>query len=131
MGQTGLGFKLCSARLPSNKRSLFMPSLDSLETLDTLHVDAKTYHYFSLAKAAGSLGNLDRLPMSLKVLLENLLRWEDGKTVTRDDLQAMADWLKARRSEREIQYRPARVLMQDFTGVPAVVDLAAMRAAMA
>ena len=69
--------------------------------------------------------------MSLKVLLENLLRWEDDNTVTGDDLKALAGWLKTRSSEREIQYRPARVLMQDFTGVPAVVDLAAMRDAMA
>ncbi|WP_339544713.1 aconitate hydratase AcnA [Pseudomonas sp. RA_35y_Pfl2_P32] len=108
-----------------------MPSLDSLKTLSTLQVDDKTYHYFSLPAAAKALGNLDPLPMSLKVLLENLLRWEDGKTVTGADLKALAAWLKERRSDREIQYRPARVLMQDFTGVPAVVDLAAMRAAMA
>ena len=108
-----------------------MPSLDSLKTLSTLQVDDKTYHYFSLPTAAKALGNLDQLPMSLKVLLENLLRWEDGKTVTGADLKALAGWLKERRSDREIQYRPARVLMQDFTGVPAVVDLAAMRAAMA
>ena len=108
-----------------------MPSLDSLKTLSTLQVDDKTYHYFSLPTAAKALGNLDQLPMSLKVLLENLLRWEDGKTVTGADLKALAAWLKERRSDREIQYRPARVLMQDFTGVPAVVDLAAMRAAMA
>ena len=67
----------------------------------------------------------------MKVLLENLLRFEDGVTVTGDDIQALVDWQKERRSEREIQYRPARVLMQDFTGVPAVVDLAAMRDAMA
>ncbi|WP_417694487.1 aconitate hydratase AcnA [Pseudomonas sp.] len=107
-----------------------MPSLDSLKTLKTLQVDARTYHYFSLPDAARSLGDLDRLPMSLKVLLENLLRWEDEKTVTGTDLKALAGWLKERRSDREIQYRPARVLMQDFTGVPAVVDLAAMRAAM-
>ncbi|MBC3374506.1 aconitate hydratase AcnA [Pseudomonas sp. SWRI92] len=106
-----------------------MPSLDSLKTLKTLQVDAKTYHYFSLPDAARSLGDLDKLPMSLKVLLENLLRWEDEKTVTGADLKALAGWLKERRSDREIQYRPARVLMQDFTGVPAVVDLAAMRAA--
>ncbi|WP_053214267.1 aconitate hydratase AcnA [Pseudomonas sp. Q12-87] len=106
-----------------------MPSLDSLKTLKTLQVDAKTYHYFSLPDAARSLGDLDKLPMSLKVLLENLLRWEDEKTVTGADLKALAAWLKERRSDREIQYRPARVLMQDFTGVPAVVDLAAMRAA--
>ncbi|WP_434573007.1 aconitate hydratase AcnA [Pseudomonas sp. Z3-8] len=106
-----------------------MPSLDSLKTLKTLQVDARTYHYFSLPDAARSLGDLDKLPMSLKVLLENLLRWEDEKTVTGADLKALAGWLKERRSDREIQYRPARVLMQDFTGVPAVVDLAAMRAA--
>ena len=108
-----------------------MPSLDSLNTLKTLTVAGRPYHYFSLTEAARQLGDLRQLPMSLKVLLENLLRWEDGKTVTGDDLRALVDWLKDRRSDREIQYRPARVLMQDFTGVPAVVDLAAMRAAMA
>ncbi|AQT93240.1 MULTISPECIES: aconitate hydratase AcnA [Pseudomonas] len=108
-----------------------MSSLDSLRTLKTLQIDDKTYHYFSLPEAAKSLGDLDRLPMSLKVLLENLLRWEDDKTVTGADLKAIAAWLKERQSDREIQYRPARVLMQDFTGVPAVVDLAAMRAAVA
>ncbi|MGC7838750.1 aconitate hydratase AcnA [Pseudomonas wayambapalatensis] len=108
-----------------------MPSLDSLKTLKPLQVADRAYHYFSLTEAARQLGDLQRLPMSLKVLLENLLRWEDGKTVTGDDLRALAGWLKERRSDREIQYRPARVLMQDFTGVPAVVDLAAMRAAMA
>ncbi|WP_419735490.1 aconitate hydratase AcnA [Pseudomonas sp. COR18] len=108
-----------------------MSSLDSLKTLRTLQVGAKTYHYFSLPEAARALGDLDRLPMSLKVLLENLLRWEDGKTVTDTDIKALAAWLQTRGSDREIQYRPARVLMQDFTGVPAVVDLAAMRAAVA
>ena len=108
-----------------------MPSLDSLNTLKPMKVGGHTYHYFSLTEAARQLGDLQRLPMSLKVLLENLLRWEDGKTVTGDDLRALAQWLGERRSDREIQYRPARVLMQDFTGVPAVVDLAAMRAAMA
>ena len=108
-----------------------MSSLDSLKTLNTLAVKGREYHYYSLPDAAKSLGDLGRLPMSLKVLLENLLRWEDGETVTGTDLQALADWLKERSSDREIQYRPARVLMQDFTGVPAVVDLAAMRAAMA
>ena len=71
-----------------------------------------------------------RLPFALKVLLENLLRHEDGRTVTADDISAMAAWLTTRTSEREIAFRPARVLMQDFTGVPAVVDLAAMRDAM-
>jgi aconitate hydratase len=108
-----------------------MPSLDSLKSLKTLDVNDKTYHYFSLPDAAKTLGDLDRLPMSLKVLLENLLRWEDDKTVTGEDLKSIAAWLTERKSDREIQYRPARVLMQDFTGVPAVVDLAAMRAAVA
>src|SRR5436305_3036321 len=103
---------------------------DSLHTRTSLQVEGKSYAYYSLAKAAEQLGDISRLPFSMKVLLENLLRFEDGKTVTRDDLQAMADWLKERHINREIQYRPARVLMQDFTGVPAVVDLAAMRDAM-
>lgn len=108
-----------------------MTSRDSLKTLKTLQVGARQYHYFSLPDAANTLGDLQKLPMSLKVLLENLLRWEDDNTVTAADIRAMADWLQQRRSDREIQYRPARVLMQDFTGVPAVVDLAAMRAAVA
>jgi aconitate hydratase len=103
---------------------------DSLHTRSTLDVGGKRYAYYSLHKAAETLGDLARLPFSMKVLLENLLRFEDGTTVTRADVQAMADWLKERRINREIQYRPARVLMQDFTGVPAVVDLAAMRDAM-
>ncbi len=104
---------------------------NSLKTRDTLKVGDTTYQYHSLPKAAEQLGDLTRLPVSLKVLLENLLRHEDGVTVTPDDIQAVADWLKTRSSDREIQYRPARVLMQDFTGVPAVVDLAAMRDAVA
>jgi len=103
---------------------------DSLNTRSTLQAGGKTYAYYSLDKAAAALGDVSRLPYSMKVLLENLLRFEDGKTVTRDDLQCMAGWLKERSINREIQYRPARVLMQDFTGVPAVVDLAAMRDAM-
>src|SRR5215207_121719 len=103
---------------------------DSLKTRSTLEAGGKTYAYYSLEKASQALGDISRLPFSMKVLLENLLRFEDGVTVTRDDLQAMVDWLKERRVAREIQYRPARVLMQDFTGVPAVVDLAAMRDAM-
>ncbi|RUO33212.1 aconitate hydratase AcnA [Aliidiomarina soli] len=108
-----------------------MASQDSLGTLSSLEVGGATYHYYSLPKAAEKLGNIKKLPVSLKVLLENLLRFEDGDTVTRDDLQAMVDWLGSRSSTREIAYRPARVLMQDFTGVPAVVDLAAMRDAVA
>ena len=103
---------------------------DSLKTRSTLEAGGKRYAYYSLEKASATLGDISRLPFSMKVLLENLLRFEDGQTVTRVDLQAMADWQKERRIAREIQYRPARVLMQDFTGVPAVVDLAAMRDAM-
>ena len=103
---------------------------DSLKTRTILQSGGKTYHYYSLQKAATVLGDVSRLPFSMKVLLENLLRFEDGKTVTTDDLKAMVQWLADRTSEREIQYRPARVLMQDFTGVPCVVDLAAMRDAM-
>ena len=104
---------------------------DQMKTRRTLKVGTKSYDYFSLeaAEKAG-LGDVSRLPFSLKVLLENLLRWEDGRTVTVDDVKAVAAWLKDKRSDREIAYRPARVLMQDFTGVPAVVDLAAMRDAM-
>jgi aconitate hydratase len=104
---------------------------DQMKTRRSLKVGSKSYDYFSLeaAEKAG-LGDVSRLPFSLKVLLENLLRWEDGRTVTVDDVKAVAAWLKDKRSDREIAYRPARVLMQDFTGVPAVVDLAAMRDAM-
>ncbi len=100
---------------------------DTLNTRTTLTAGGKSYDYFSLAKAAEQLGDISRLPFSMKVLLENLLRFEDGVTVTREDIQAIVDWQKDARSNREIQYRPARVLMQDFTGVPCVVDLAAMR----
>ncbi len=100
---------------------------DTLGARSTLAVDGKSYDYFSLATAAAKYGDISRLPFSMKVLLENMLRFEDGVTVTPDDVQAIVDWQKERRSDREIQYRPARVLMQDFTGVPCVVDLAAMR----
>jgi len=89
----------------------------------------KKYHYYSLPKAAQQLGNIDRLPKSMKVLLENLLRWQDGDSVTLEDIEALVAWQKDAHADREIAYRPARVLMQDFTGVPAVVDLAAMREA--
>ena len=105
-------------------------SNDSLKARRTLTVGNNEYDYFSLEAAAGELGDISRLPFSLKVLLENLLRFEDGNTVTVDDIRALGQWLVDRRSDREIAYRPARVLMQDFTGVPAVVDLAAMREAM-
>ncbi|WP_445193606.1 aconitate hydratase AcnA [Sphingomonas sp. Tas61C01] len=100
---------------------------DSLNTRSTLEAGGKSYDYYSLDKASAQLGDISRLPFSMKVLLENLLRFEDGVTVTREDIQAIVDWQQERRSDREIQYRPARVLMQDFTGVPCVVDLAAMR----
>ncbi|MEO5336018.1 MAG: aconitate hydratase AcnA [Magnetospirillum sp. WYHS-4] len=105
---------------------------DTLKTRRSLNVGGKTYEYFSLEAAAkGGLEGIDRLPFSLKVLLENMLRFEDGRTVGVDDVRAVAGWIDNKgKAEREIAYRPARVLMQDFTGVPAVVDLAAMRDAM-
>ncbi|MBW0147819.1 aconitate hydratase AcnA [Marinobacter arenosus] len=105
------------------------PSKDSLNTLSSLEAGGRTYHYYSLPKAGETLGDLNRLPFSLKVLMENLLRNEDDTTVDRRHIDAMVQWLKDRRSDTEIQFRPARVLMQDFTGVPGVVDLAAMREA--
>jgi len=104
-----------------------MPSVDSLKCRRSLEVNVKAYDYYSLPEAAKQLGDISRLPTSLKVLLENLLRWEDNLTVHAEDFAALAAWLQSRSSDREIQYRPARVLMQDFTGVPAVVDLTAMR----
>lgn len=105
--------------------------LDSFKAKDTLTVGGRAYRYASLKKAAqNGLGNIDRLPFSLKVLLENLLRHEDGTAVQRQDIEAVAAWLKTRRSDAEVAFYPARVLMQDFTGVPAVADLAAMRDAM-
>src|SRR5215471_4219889 len=92
---------------------------DTLGTRDTLDVGGKSYDYFSLSKAAAKLGDISRLPFSMKVLLENLLRFEDGTTVTTEDCQAIVDWQNNPNApDREIQYRPARVLMQDFTGVP-------------
>lgn len=94
-----------------------------------LEAEGQHYHFFSLAEAASQLGDISRLPKSLKVLLENLLRWQDDDSVTRQDMQAIVDWQKTAHADREIAYRPVRVLMQDFTGVPAVVDLAAMREA--
>jgi len=108
-----------------------MTSLDSFKCCKTLKVGGKSYVYYSLPIAEkNGLKGISRLPFSMKVLLENLLRNEDGRTVTKDDIKAVAEWLKKKTSEREIAFRPARVLMQDFTGVPAVVDLAAMRDAM-
>jgi aconitate hydratase len=106
-----------------------MPSVDSFKSKRTLTAAGRTYTYYSLPEAANNgLGDISRLPASLKVLLENMLRCEDGKTVTKADILAFRAWIDTGgKSSHEIAYRPARVLMQDFTGVPAVVDLAAMR----
>ena len=104
---------------------------DTLNTRRSLNVGEKSYDYFSLdAASASGLGDISRLPFSLKILLENLLRYEDGVSVSVNDIKALGSWLKEKSSDSEIAFRPARVLMQDFTGVPAVVDLAAMRQAM-
>ncbi|MEQ9004076.1 MAG: aconitate hydratase AcnA [Pseudomonadales bacterium] len=105
-------------------------SLDSFKTRKTLTVGGKQYDYFSLPTAAeAGIGDVTRLPMSLKILLENLLRFEDGNTVTEADIRALGNWATDAPDDQEIAFRPARVLMQDFTGVPAVADLAAMRSA--
>jgi len=106
-------------------------SLNSFDSQQSLFVAGKTYHYYSLGAFAKSSGReLSRLPFSLKILLENLLRREDGVTVKREDIEALADWDPLATPDREIQFMPARVLLQDFTGVPAVADLAAMRRAL-
>ena len=105
-----------------------MASLDSFKCERELVVRGGTYTYYDLKEAEkNGLNGISKLPRSLKVLLENLLRHEDGNTVKKEDIQAIADWLSTKTSTHEIAYRPARVLMQDFTGVPAVVDLASMR----
>src|SRR5262249_54641419 len=112
----------------SNGRELTFNEHALANVEKTLTVNGDSYQYYSLPEAEkGGLSNLSRLPFTLKILLENLLRFADGKTVTVDDIKAIVGWLEHKRSDREIAYRPARVLMQDFTGVPAVVDLAAMR----
>ena len=100
---------------------------DSLRTRRTLTVGGQSYDYFSIPEAARTIGDVARLPVSLKVLLENVLRFEDGQTYTVEDARAIAGWLEAATSTKEVPFKPARILMQDFTGVPAVVDLAAMR----
>ena len=104
-------------------------SIDSFKCRKTLTVDGKPYVYYSLPEAEkNGLTGISKLPYSMKVLLENLLRHEDGRSVTKADIVAMSEWLQnTGKAEKEIGFRPARVLMQDFTGVPAVVDLAAMR----
>ena len=110
-----------------------MASLDSFKCRKTLTVGAKTYEIYSLKAAEkNGLKGVSQLPFSLKIVLENLLRNEDGRSVKKEDIEAVAAWIDNRgKKEHEIAFRPARVLMQDFTGVPAVVDLAAMRDAMA
>jgi len=109
-----------------------MASLDSFKSRKTLTVGAKSYEIYSLKSAEkNGLAGVSQLPFSLKIVLENLLRNEDGRAVRKEDIEAVAAWPDNRgRREHEIAFRPARVLMQDFTGVPAVVDLAAMRDAM-
>src|SRR5258708_38788038 len=108
-----------------------MTSLDSFKSRKTLKVGGRTYVYYSLPAAEkNGLSGISRLPYSMKVLLENLLRNEDGRTVKRDDIVAVSKWLKKRALEHEIAFRPARVLMQDFTGVPAGGGPAAMRNAL-
>ncbi|MCX7324324.1 MAG: aconitase family protein, partial [Hyphomicrobiales bacterium] len=106
-----------------------MASLDSFNCARTLKVGDKSYLIYSLAEAEkNGLSGISALPYSMKVMLENLLRFEDGRTVTKADIMGFVDWLKGKgKADKEIGFRPARVLMQDFTGVPAVVDLAAMR----
>jgi aconitate hydratase len=103
------------------------PGSDSFNTLDKLEVDGQAFHYFSLEKLAAQVAEIEKLPFSLKVLLENILRFEQGGDDAEGDIRAFGDWVQSRSSQREIAFRPARVLMQDLTGVPAVVDLAAMR----
>ena len=103
---------------------------DSFKSAATLTSGESTVQYFRLGALAESGTNLARLPFSLRILLENLLRCEDGRTVTADDIRFLAAWEPKAQPSREIAFMPARVLMQDFTGVPAIVDLAAMRDAM-
>ena len=108
-----------------------IPGQDTLKTKSSLSAGGRTYAYYAIDRAQERLGDLSRLPVSLKYLLENMLRFEDGRSVTMDMVDAFGAWLKnGGRNPQEIAYRPARVLMQDFTGVPAIVDLAAMRDAM-
>jgi aconitate hydratase len=106
-----------------------MPSQDSFGAKSTLDVDGKSYEIFRLDKVTGDGVDVASLPYSLKVLLENLLRTEDGANITADDIRALGAWDADAEPSKEIQFTPARVIMQDFTGVPCVVDLATMREA--
>ena len=106
-------------------------SKNSFDSIDNLKISGKNYKFFSLKKAEkNGLKGINKLPKSLKVLLENLLRFEDNKTVDKKQINALKDWLKSQSSKTEIAYRPSRVLLQDYTGIPAVADLAAMRDAL-
>ena len=103
---------------------------NSFNSLSEISINGKNYKYFSLKNAEkNGLEGISRLPKSIKVLLENLLRYEDDLTVNKSQIEAVKDWLKSKKSNTEISYRPARVLLQDYTGIPAVADLAAMREA--
>src|SRR5690625_6048765 len=102
---------------------------DELGCLDHFKANGKEYGFYSLKKLAAKHTNINNLPYSLKILLENLLRLEDGTNITADDIAALANWDPQAKPDREISFTPARVVMQDFTGVPAIVDLAAMREA--
>ncbi|MEK9746967.1 MAG: aconitase family protein, partial [Pelagibacteraceae bacterium] len=103
---------------------------NSYNSLKKLNINNKEYLYYSLSEAEkNGLTGIEKLPKSLKVLLENLLRYEDDLSVTKNQIEAIKDWLKTKKSNTEIAYRPARVLLQDYTGIPAVADLAAMREA--
>src|SRR4029453_2986087 len=111
---------------PPNTRARILVMTDSFSTHDTLEVNGERYRIASLAKL-GKRFNLGRLPYSMKILLENLLRHEDGLNVTAKEIEAVADWDARKEPDTEIAFMPARVVLQDFTGVPCVVDLAAMR----
>src|SRR3981081_276067 len=112
----------CHASIRSDGGPTKMTSLDSFKCARSLKFGSKTYAYYSLPVAEkNGLKGISRLPFSMKVLLENLLRNEDGRTVSKEDIQACAQWLKTKTSEREIAFRPARVLLQDFNGLPDAV----------
>ena len=101
---------------------------NSYNSLSDLEINNISYKFYSLAKAEqNGLNGIEKLPKSLKVLLENLLRYEDGLTVDKKQILAIKDWLNNKKSNTEIAYRPARTLLQDYTGIPAIADLAAMR----
>ncbi len=103
---------------------------NSYNSLTDINIEGKNFKYFSLSNAeTNGLKGISKLPKSLKVLLENLLRYEDDLSVTKNQIESIKNWLKEKKSKTEIAYRPARVLLQDYTGIPAVADLAAMREA--